>query len=112
MIALRNINTHGGRRRHERRADLRGLPVLRSKNTPPGPCSADHPHHMAVRRVGTRPHWSAKEGAGGLHPLAGSGRQILQMDRGSTHRQDQIRASGSILHRHRLQGRGPVIAIN
>ena len=62
---------------------------------------------MAVCRVGTRPRWSAEEGARGLHPLAGGGRQILQVDRGSTHRQDQIRASSSILHRHRLQVRGP-----
>src|SRR6185503_1119338 len=37
----------------------------------------------------------------------GSVRQILQVDRGSTHRQDQIRASSSILHRHCLQVRGP-----
>ena len=29
------------------------------------------------------------------------------MDRGLTRRQNQIRASGSILHRHRLQVRGP-----
>src|SRR6185503_17659714 len=37
----------------------------------------------------------------------GSVRQILQVDRGSTHRQDQIRAISPILFRHRLQVRGP-----
>ena len=56
---------------------------------------------------GTGPRRSAAEGARGLHPLASGGRQILQVDRGSTHWQDQIRASSFILYRHRLQVRGP-----
>ena len=60
---------HCGRRRHRRRADLRGLPVLRSKDAPPGPRSADHPHHVAVCCVGTRPRWSAKKTPGGYTHL-------------------------------------------
>ena len=32
------------------------------------------------------PRWPAAEGARGLHPLVGGNRQILQVDRGSTHR--------------------------
>ena len=49
---------------------------------------ARNPHHVAVCRVGIGPRWPAAEGAWGLHPLVSGNRQILQVDRGSTHRQD------------------------
>ena len=62
---------------------------------------------MAFRRVGIGPRRTATEGARGLHPLAGGNRQVLQVDRGSTHHQDQIRVGRAVLHQHNLQVRGP-----
>ena len=50
---------------------------------------------MAVCRVGTGPRQSTAEGARGLHPLAGGSRQILQVDRGSTHR--KIKSEQAVL---------------
>ena len=70
------------------RADLRGLLVLRPEDAPPGPRSADHTHHVVICHVGAGPRQPVAEGARGLHPLVGSNRQILQVDLGSTHRQD------------------------
>jgi hypothetical protein len=47
------------------------------------------------------------EGTRGLHAPAGRHRQILQVDRGPTPKQHQVRIGGGILHQHHPSLRGP-----
>jgi transposase InsO family protein len=50
--------------------------------------------------MGSRPRRSLAEGTRGLHAPAGRYRQILQVDRGPTPKQHQVRTGGGILHQH------------
>jgi hypothetical protein len=68
---------------------------------------ADDTHHLAVCCVGSRPHRSLAEGTRGLLAPAGRHQQILQVDRGPTLDQHQVRAGGGALHRHHPSIRGP-----
>ena len=88
----------GGRRRYQVSTLLRRMPVLRSADTSPGPGLANHPHHMAIRRVGAQHGWASTKGPQGLHPSTSINRQVLQMDRGSSDQSNQIRAGGAVLH--------------
>ena len=51
---------------------LRGMSVLCTADAPLGPSPPNHPHHMAVRRMGTRHGWASAESPRGLYPLVGS----------------------------------------
>jgi hypothetical protein len=44
-------------------------------------------HHMAFRRLAPRHGGATPTSTRGLHPPSGSGRQVLKVGRGSTHRQ-------------------------
>jgi transposase InsO family protein len=68
---------------------------------------ADDTHHLAICCVGSGPRQSLAEGTQGLHAPAGRYRQILQVDRGSTPKQHQVRAGGDVLHQHYSSVRGP-----
>src|SRR5699024_9348681 len=57
--------------------------------------------------MGSGPRRSLAEGARGLHAPAGRHRQILQVDRGPTPEQHQVRAGGGVLHQHHPSLRGP-----
>jgi hypothetical protein len=62
--------------------------------------SADHTHRLAVCCVGSGPRRPLAEGTRGLHAPAGRHRQILQVDRGPTPKQHQVRTGGGVLHQH------------
>jgi transposase InsO family protein len=72
---------------------------------------ADNTHYLDVCGLGSRPRRSLAEGTRGLLAPAGRHRQILQVDRGSTPDQHQVRASGGVLHQHHLSLRGPKLII-
>jgi ribonuclease HI len=55
---------------------------------------------QGTRGVGSGPRRSLAEGTRGLHAPAGRYRQILQVDRGPTPKQHQVRIGGGILHQH------------
>jgi hypothetical protein len=57
--------------------------------------------------VGSRPRRSLAEGTGGLLAPAGRHRQILQVDRGPTPNQHQVRAGSGVLHKHHPSLWGP-----
>jgi hypothetical protein len=57
--------------------------------------------------VGSGPRRSLAEGTRGLHAPAGRHRQILQVDRGLTPKQHQVRTGGSVLHQNHPSLRGP-----
>ena len=97
---LRILLADGGRRCHQASTLLRRMSVLCSTNTSPGPGPPNHPHHMAICRMGARHGRASTKGPRRLHPSTGINRQVLQMDRGSSDQSNQIRASGAVLHRH------------
>jgi hypothetical protein len=75
------------------------MPPARS-DTPARSGPADNTHHLNVCRVGFGPRRSLVEGTRGLLAPAGRHRQILQVDRGPTPNQHQVRAGGGVLHKH------------
>jgi hypothetical protein len=88
-LLMKLLLAHSGCGRQRNRAHLRRVPILRSQIQPPCSRPADHPHHMALRRVGARYHRALLKGARGLHPLVGCNRQIFQVGRGAPHHQPQ-----------------------
>jgi transposase InsO family protein len=61
---------------------------------------ADHPHHVAFRRVGAGHRRALAESALGLHPPVGRNRQIFQVGGGAPHYESQGRAGGDVFHGH------------
>jgi len=68
----RVLLANGGCRRHQAGTLLRGMPVLCAVDAPPSPSPLDHPHYMAIRRVGAGHGWASAEGPRGPYPFAGS----------------------------------------
>jgi hypothetical protein len=81
--------------------------ILRKTDAPARSGPADNTHHLAVCRVGSGPRRSLAEGTRGLLAPAGRHRQILQVDRGPTPYQPQVRAGSGVLHKHHLSLWGP-----
>jgi hypothetical protein len=98
-----------GSRRHENCPHLPRVSILRKADAPTRSGSANNTHHLAVCCVGSGPRRSLAEGTWGLHAPAGRHRQILQVDRGPTPKQHQVRIGGSVLHQHHPSLRGPEI---
>jgi hypothetical protein len=69
---------------------LQRMTVLRKADPSLSLCPANHPHHLAFRRLGARLGRTPKENDQGLHPLARRHRQIFQVDRGLTHHQHLV----------------------
>ena len=61
-----------------------------------------HALQMIPSGVGPRPRGPSLEGSRRAHPFAGGHRQVLQVDRGSTHHEHPVRAGCPLLHRHNL----------
>jgi transposase InsO family protein len=74
--------------------------ILRKTDAPARSGPTDNTHHLAICRVGSGPRRSLAEGTRGLLAPAGHHQQILQVDRGPTPNQHQVRASGGVLHKH------------
>jgi hypothetical protein len=68
---------------------------------------ADDTHHLVVCCLGVGPHRPLAEGTRGLHAPSGRHRQILQVDRGPTSKQHQVRTGGGVLHQHHPSFWGP-----
>jgi hypothetical protein len=86
--------------------------ILRETDAPARSGPADNTHHLAVCRVGSGPRRSLAEGTRGLLAPAGHHRQILQVDRGPTLNQHQVRAGGGVLHKHYPSLWGPELHHN
>jgi ribonuclease HI len=87
-------------------APARGVNSTRDKRTCPLRPS-DNTHHLVVCCMGSGPRRSLAEGTRGLLAPAGRHRQILQVDRGPTPNQHQVRAGGGVLHQHHPSLWGP-----
>jgi hypothetical protein len=81
--------------------------ILRKVDPPARSASANNTHHLVICCVGSGPCRSLAEGTRGLHAPAGCHRQILQVDRGQTPKQHQVRIGGGILHQHHPSLWGP-----
>jgi hypothetical protein len=87
-------------RRHQDCTLLPGVPILRKTDAPAHSSPVDHTYHLAFRCVVSGPRRSLAEGTRGLQAPAGRHRQILQVDRGPTLNQHQVRAGGGVLHKY------------
>jgi hypothetical protein len=96
-----------GSRRYQDRTILPRMPVLCEANAYASPGPPDDPNNLVMRRVGFRPRRTSIEGTWGLYAPNGRHQQILQVDRGLTPRQYQIRVVDRILHGHYSLLRGP-----
>jgi hypothetical protein len=81
--------------------------ILREADPPARSGSTDNTHHLVVCCVGSGPRRSLAEGTRGLHAPAGRHRQILQVDRGPTPKQHQVRIGDGVLHQHHPSLWGP-----
>jgi hypothetical protein len=94
-------------RRHQDCTLLPRVPILRKTVAPARSSPADNTYHLVFRYVGSGPRRSLVEGTRGLQAPAGRHRQILQVDRGSTPNQHQVRAGGGVLHKYHPSLWGP-----
>jgi hypothetical protein len=81
--------------------------ILCETDAPARSSPVDNTYHLAVCRMGSRPHRSLAEGTRGLHAPAGRHRQILQVDRGPTLNQHRVQAGGDVLHKYHPPLWGP-----
>jgi hypothetical protein len=81
--------------------------ILRETDAPARSGPTDNTHHLVICCVGSGPRRSLAEGTRGLLAPAGRHRQILQVDRGPTLNQHQVRAGGGVLHKHHPSLWGP-----
>jgi hypothetical protein len=86
---------------------LPGVSILRETDTPARSGPAHNTHHLVVCCMGPGPRRSLAEGTRGLLAPAGHHRRILQVDRGPTPNEHQVRASGGFLHQHHPSLRVP-----
>jgi hypothetical protein len=103
----RLLLAYGGGRRYQNCPHLRRVSILREADPPARSGSADDTHHLAFCCVGSGSRRPLSEGTRGLHAPAGRHRQILQVDRGPTPEQHQVRAGGGVIHQHHPSLRGP-----
>jgi hypothetical protein len=103
----RFLLAYGGGRRYQNCPHLRRVSILREADPPARSGSTDDTHHLAFYCVGSGSRRPLAEGTRGLHAPAGRHRQILQVDRGPTPEQHQVRAGGGVLHQHHPSLRGP-----
>jgi hypothetical protein len=74
--------------------------ILRKADPPTRSGSTNNTHHLDVCCVGSRPRRSLAEGTRRLHAPTGCHQQILQVGRGPTPKQHQVRTGGGVLHQH------------
>ena len=92
-LPTRFLLADGGGRRHKNCPHLRRVSVLREADPPARSGSVDDTHHLAFCFVGSGPRRPLAEGTRGLHAPVGHHRQILQVDRGPTPKQHQVRTT-------------------
>ena len=62
--------------------------------------STNDTHHLAIHSMGPRPRKPSPKSGWWVYPSAGGHRQILKIDRGSTHHEHSLQASCPLRHRH------------